>query len=165
MENWADVLEYEGVYEVSDQGRVRRVESGQIRVPGKRREGYLIVNLSKEGKTTTKIIHRLVAQAFIPNSYDKPEVNHKNGIKTDNRADNLEWATIAENAIHAFENGLRVSVVGSENGQSKLTEKDIPEIFDLRSQGFTHSAIAQQFGVSRSLIGWVLAKKGWNHVA
>lgn len=164
MEQWENIVDYEGVYEVSDQGRVRRVETGKIRIPGKRREGYLIVNLSKNGTTATRIIHRLVAIAFVQNPDNKPEVNHKNGIKIDNRASNLEWATIAENAVHAFELGLRESMVGSENGQSKLVEEDIPEIYRLRTEGLSHSAIAKEFNVSRSLIGWVLSGKGWKHV-
>jgi hypothetical protein len=164
MENWKPTTEFGGWYEVSDQGRVRRL-LGKIRALRAKREGYLYVNLSVNGRTYTRYVHRLVALAFVPNPENKPEVNHKNGLKSDNRSENLEWATISEQAVHAFKKGLRVSSKGSEQGMSKLKESDIPEIFALHRLGLSQSEIAQNFGVSRSLIGWVLQRKGWRHVA
>ena len=68
--------------------------------------GYTEVRLTKDGKTTTTFIHILIAKAFIPNPYNKPEVNHINGIKTDNRIENLEWCTHSENINHAYKMGL-----------------------------------------------------------
>lgn len=70
--------------------------------PSKDGKGYLFVSLSKDGKRYLKKVHRLVAQAFIPNPFRKPQINHKNGDKTNNGIDNLEWVTNAENMLHAY---------------------------------------------------------------
>lgn len=70
--------------------------------PSKDGKGYLFVSLSKDGKRYLKKVHRLVAQAFIPNPFHKPQINHKNGDKTNNGVDNLEWVTNAENMLHAY---------------------------------------------------------------
>lgn len=68
--------------------------------------GYVYVDLSKDGETIHFRVHRLVAKAFLPNPENKPEINHKNGIKTDNRVENIEWVTPSENMIHAVYSGL-----------------------------------------------------------
>lgn len=113
-EEWRPVEGWEG-YEVSDLGNVRsfKTTSGKIiktpRIMSQKalNRGYHCVALKNAPfKTKLTKTHRLVANAFIPNSENKPEVNHKNGIKTDNRVDNLEWTTRYENAIHAIKTGL-----------------------------------------------------------
>lgn len=106
MSIWKDVKGYEGLYEVSNAGEVRskeRVNSYGRRCKGipraftLNRNGYLYVNLCKNGQLKNHLVHRLVAEAFVENPQHKETVNHKNEIKTDNRADNLEWLTLAEN--------------------------------------------------------------------
>ena len=105
-EIWKPVLNYEGYYEVSNCGNVRSIDriitdingnayhykSKQLK-PGKNKDGYLQVGISKNGKTNSYYIHILVAIAFIPNVDNKPTVNHKDGIKTNNCIENLEWVT------------------------------------------------------------------------
>lgn len=91
IEEWRDVVGYEGLYEVSDWGRVRR--NGKILRPAKIKNGYLLVSLYKNGIVRRVYIHRLVASAFIPNPQNLPEVNHRDENKTNNAVSNLEWCT------------------------------------------------------------------------
>jgi hypothetical protein len=100
---WLPVPGFEGLYEVSDQGRVRSVRRRRQLHPSKKTTGYLQVTLAVEGVSHYLSVHRIVAMAFLPNPENKPQVNHKNGNKTDNRVANLEWMTNSENQRHRFE--------------------------------------------------------------
>lgn len=115
MEIWKSIEGFEGLYEVSNLGRVKSLD--QENVNGRRwigfelsqskdRYGYPKVMLRKEGKQKSISVHRLVAGAFIDNPHGKPQVNHIDGIKTNNKWDNLEWNTALENMTHARETGL-----------------------------------------------------------
>lgn len=115
-EIWKPVVGYEGLYEVSNTGKVRSLE--RITTVGRRgigKElkqyllpcGYLDVSLSNSGKIKHKRVHRLVADAFCENPDGKGEVNHKDGNKQNNSACNLEWCTNSENMIHAYQQGLQ----------------------------------------------------------
>ena len=102
-----DVVGFEGLYAVDTDGNVWSFWFGKERIlkSAKDGKGHLKVILCKDGKHKTVAVHRLVAIAFILNPENKPEINHKNGIKTDNRIENLEWVTSSENKIHAFATG------------------------------------------------------------
>lgn len=122
MEKWKEIENYEGLYEVSDFGRVRRKESyvntgiknnelrkckERILKQNLKRNGYLTVDLSKKQMVKTISVHRLVAKAFCEGETEERKyVNHKNANKQDNRATNLEWVTSKENKTHAIQNGL-----------------------------------------------------------
>lgn len=103
---WRDTYIYGEQYEVSNTGIVRNKVTGHILSPQEDKKGYLRVRLSLHDKKATAKVHRLVATAFIPNPEEKPQVNHKDTDKHNNRVGNLEWATNSENQIHAYKNGL-----------------------------------------------------------
>jgi hypothetical protein len=120
MEEWKMIPEYEGLYKASTLGRIfsfdRRIPSkagstmirkAKYLVLPCRTNGYAAITLVDiNGVRKQKLIHRLIAELFIPNPDNKPQVNHKNGNKTDNRVENLEWVTQNENMSHAFRTGL-----------------------------------------------------------
>ncbi len=99
-EEWRDIPGYEGRYQASNLGRIRSKERGLLS-PFLSRGGYLIATILRDGKRYGTGAHRLVATAFIPNPENKPQINHKNGDKLDNRPENLEWVTCSENQLHS----------------------------------------------------------------
>src|SRR5690606_22957036 len=123
--------------------------------------GYKQVVLQNGGQITRKV-HRLVAEAFIPNPDNLPLINHINGVKTDNRPENLEWCDHRHNVDHACRLGLMGK--GEDLPFSKLTSEDIPVIRNLFRRGQTFDEIAPQFGVDRKTIIDVINKRTWKHI-
>ena len=104
-EEWRDVLGFEELYQVSNLGNVRTVKRGEATVMSQKEHwnGYLSVHLRNKGVERRASVHRLVAEAFIPNPDGLRDVNHKNGIKTDNRVENLEWLSHSDNMKHQYQ--------------------------------------------------------------
>ena len=147
-EVWKDIGGYEGLYQVSNLGRIksldRRTMKWKIKALGfNGKNKYLQVSLYKNNIEKRYLVHRLVAQAFIPNLYNKETINHKDGNKQNNNVNNLEWATRSENSQHAFRTGLAHNWLegkrGKDNYQSKIilqidknTKKIIGKFYGLR---------------------------------
>lgn len=177
MEIWKDVKGYEGAYQVSSFGRVRSLDrkvpskygkfrkvKGMILKQGADKDGYKKVNLKKSQKGKSSRVHRLVAEAFINNPENKPQVNHINGIKNDNRLLNLEWATLSENRQHAYDTGLQGSESrkGTKSNFNKLTEEQVLAIRKAAEhQNITQKKLAKVYNVTTGCIQSVISKKSW----
>lgn len=164
-EVWKDVIGYESIYEVSNFGRVKSIKSKKEKLLKGRDDsnGYLKVALYKNKTCIQKKIHRLVALVFIENPYNKKTVNHINGIKSDNRLKNLEWATYSENSKHSFDNNLQAPRKGVENNKAKLTEHQVLEIRNYKGIFNTYE-LGIMYGVNNTTIGSILNRKTWKHI-
>ena len=164
-EEWLSVKGYAGVYEVSNRGDVRRV-GGKILSPKPGKNGYKTVTLQLNGYGKKYLVHRLVAEAFIPNPEDKPYVNHIDADKTNNSVSNLEWATAAENIRHAYNNNLIHQNRGEDNVQCKLSEEDVKWIKANVIKGdkeFGCKALAKKFGVTEPHVCCIVNGKKRKH--
>lgn len=167
---------FEGLYEISDEGEVITLER-MLPTPTanytlkerkskgyKNQSGYLVFDFRRRGGKCLSV-HRLVAEAFIPNPENKPQINHKNGVKTDNRVCNLEWCTNSENQIHAFEKGLQKGNFKHPN--SKLSYEDVMYIknnYKYGMLGFGLRSLANKFNVSDATIKQIIRGKSYRNV-
>lgn len=151
MENWKDVVDYEGIYEVSDMGIIRRKLTKRELKSRIDMYGYKRVTLSKNSKGKTIFIHRIVALAFLDNPHNKPQVNHIDGDKLNNTISNLEWCTQKENMKHANDNGL--------TKHKATTQEDVDKIRSLSDKGVTNKEIANLYGLSEMTIYKIVEKK------
>ena len=123
--------------------------------------GYCMVNLTKEKKSKTRYVHRLVAQAYLENQNNLPQVNHKDGNKDNNHYTNLEWCTSLHNNLHALEKGLRTGLKGETNSQAKITELEAIEIIKLILEGLSNIEIADMFDLHDRYVSLIRGKKRW----
>lgn len=160
----------EGVFKIKvhQASRLRVSESGDVWGPRKKlkpwiQDGYRFVKTLFPSRKSWKV-SRLVAETFIPNPKNKPEVNHKNGVKSDDNKKNLEWSTRSENQIHAFKNGLQKPNKGERAGGCKLKATDVIEIRRLYKSGVQQLELAEMKSVSRENISAIVTNKSWRHI-
>lgn len=182
-EIWKDIAGWEGYYQISNLGKVKSLERKQrfVSIAGKecfykKREmmkktvvnlgnGYRMVSFSRDSKAFTKYIHRLVAEAFIPNPDNLPWINHKDGDKLNNSIDNLEWCTPAHNIAHAISTGLQTQARGERASKSKLDSLQVLVIKSiLASKEATMVDIAKYFNVTHQSICAIKDGKSWVHI-
>jgi hypothetical protein len=169
IEQWKPIPGFTN-YECSNTGRVRGIKRVKIDTVGRRRvfpsiiikpivnhNGYHLVNLYSPNISSQRV-HRLIALAFMPNPNNHSQVNHINGIKSDNRVENLEWCTPSENVIHAVKHGLKRGVKGEKSNLSKLKESDVAEI---RRSSRPQKELALQYSISISAISNIVNNKTW----
>lgn len=150
-EIWKDIEGYEGMYKISNLSRVKSYRRGSIKIMRQtvNASGYHIVELARNNERRSFRVHRLLAQAFIPNPDKKPVINHINGKKGDNSLNNLEWVTISENIHHAYITGLNPS--GEFRSSTKTSDSQVLFMRNLyRSENFLLRELSQLFGISES---------------
>lgn len=197
-EMWKDIKGYEGLYQVSNCGRIKRIRfinnianKPQNKLVGMNKIdnlGYRTICLCKNGKTKYKRVHRIVAEAFIPNPQNLPCVNHKDGNKKNNNVENLEWCTHSYNTKHAMKNGLfdmekfrkatrqNVKIAqknssipkglkGEDSPSAVLKEKDVLEIRRAYSnKEMSSKQLSEKYGVHISTIQRILSRKTWAYL-
>lgn len=152
-------------YLIYEDGRVFSLKRQKFLKPSLDRYGYLKVVLFKNNIRHYLTVHRIVGIVFIPNPYNKEQINHKDGDKLNNHKDNLEWCTNEENLKHAVETGLRKNFLkGSEVYNSKLTDSEIKFIRRLSSLGMRQMDIIKIVGHTRNLIYKVVNNLSYKNV-
>lgn len=178
IEIWKDIKGYEGLYQVSNYGRVKslnRFRIGRNGKPVKVNErilkpvinyGYCYVFIRNYERKLVKNfrVHRLVAQTFLENPNNYPQINHKDGNKQNNNVENLEWCTAKQNTNHAEINGFSHHVNGEKHGNSKLTQKQVDEIRNKYSTGkYSYKMLLYEYHVSKSCIATIIKNKNWKN--
>lgn len=168
---WKPVVGFEGLYEVSEGGEVKSLERISSRayaahtktLPVRERtlkpwtsRGYLYVVLCN-GDTLKKSVHRIVAEAFLENPQNKPQVNHINSNPRDNRVENLEWVTVAENAAHAAEFGFTATGEKAKGSKLSNTESEFVKLY--AGLGFKQHEIASLFSINQSQVSKIVNNK------
>lgn len=173
MKVWKEIKGFED-YQVSSDGELKTfnwknkgIEA--IMKPAFDNGGYLRTMLKHKetGKFSTIKVHRIVAQTFLENPLNKPQVNHKNGVRHDNRIENLEWVTHSENQLHSFRI-LDRDVKGEKNSCAKLKNENVLWIREnypnRKSLNLTRKKIAEMFGISEGTLKQVISRKKWKHI-
>ena len=164
IEDWKKIPEFED-YEASTFGNIRSLKkqsNGKILKPFLNKDGYELINLFQNKKRFTGLVHRLIMKTFIGES--SLTVNHIDGIKTNNRLDNLEYCTRSQNIKHSFNTGLH-SHIGEKNTNSILKNEDVLLIRKLNKEyNIKQKTLSLLFGVNNRSISNIVLRKSWRHI-
>lgn len=165
MEIWKDIIKLNNRYQISNKGNIRNKETRIILIPQIQKAGYYRFSckpffINGDKRTISILIHQAVAISFIDNPNNYREVNHKDGDKSNNNVDNLEWCTRKHNIKHAFQNNLK-SHRGIKNTRSKLSESDVLEIY---KSNIRSCVLCIQYNVSSSTINDIRKGRSWTHI-
>jgi hypothetical protein len=170
-EIWKDIPKYEGLYQASNFGRIKSIT--RMDSIGRKRIGKILVlcgnpyqhvMLSKNGIVKLIRVHKIIANLFVKNPFNKPQINHRNGIKADNSAKNLEHCTQSENNKHSFKEGLKkpTCLTGEKNPAAKLKINDIKYIRDtFKNQKYSRQELANQFHIHISHLNRIIRNEVW----
>jgi hypothetical protein len=170
-EEWKIIPEFDG-YEVSSLGNVRGInrlrkgKNGLCLLKGKdlkqsfNKKGYPEVRFRKEG-CHTRLVHKLVASAFLTKPEGCTQINHINGVKTDNRLENLEWVTQSENQLHAYKLGLQPSRAGEGNGRAKLNDEKVTALKELYNSGKSIKEISKITNINLYTVRQIIYGQTW----
>lgn len=165
MEIWKDVEGYEGIYQVSNLGRILRVDFGRFLKGTTAWNGYIHIGLSNNGKVKHIGLHQVVAAAFIGSCPEGMEVNHIDTNKANNQASNLEYLTHSDNQKHAYKMGRTRTPKGETHPTTYFKNEDIQTIKQLRADGLSEYKIAALYNAPRTTIQSILNGKSWSHIA
>ena len=165
FEDWRQIAGFDR-YEVSSYGRVRNRQTGRVLKLTANSRGYLAVKLTRYGVGYSHHVHTLVAAAFICPRPDGMWINHRDGFKENNFAENLEYCSPGYNQVHAYVHGLKQYPKGDANGNATLTRGQVDEIRLLYSTGaWTQQALADRFGVTQAHISKIVRRAFWQTAA
>lgn len=176
-ETWFDIPGFGELYQITISGKVKKKPIKTCENSQKRKDrkkvlperllkssltlDYITYQIRENGRLKRIGVHRLLAITFIPNPQNLPVINHKNGVKSDNRLENLEWCSVSHNTAHAYAMGLSAS--GEKHLRSKITNADVAEIRRLYAEGSKQRDLAKQFGVVHGAISNIISGRTWKH--
>jgi hypothetical protein len=151
-------------YEINVNGEIRNMTTKELITPRLDKDGYPEARLMIRNSEWVMRIHRIMGTTFIPNPENKPQINHIDGIKTNNNLSNLEWVTHSENQRHAYAKQLKYARLGETNNWAKLTKEDVERVFKMYHDGHILKVIASEVNISLSHVNRLLNGERWGHL-